>query len=88
MFYEDPCGRIQNNIKYEEAPPRFYPFPHSFVPYYYAEASEILDLKLAPDVIGIKFVNFNEAKSMLAPGRNHDKILEYVIKSRLININE
>lgn len=66
----------------------FYPFPRSFVPYYYAEASEILDLKLAPDAIGIKFVNFNEAKSMLAPGHNHDKILEYLIKSRLININE
>lgn len=66
----------------------FYPFPRSFVPYYYAEASEILDIKLAPDVIGIKFANFNEAKSMLAPGHNHDKILEHLIKSRLININE
>lgn len=66
----------------------FYPFPQSFVPYYYAEASEILDLKLAPDVIGIKFVNFNEAKSMLTPGHNHDRILEHLIKSRLININE
>lgn len=66
----------------------YYPFPHSFVPYYFAEASEILDLKLAPDVIGIKSVKFNEAKSMLAPGHNHDKILKYLIKSRLININE
>ncbi len=66
----------------------FYPFPYSYVPYYYAEASEILDLKLAPDIIGIQFVNFNEAKRMLAPGHNHDKILEYLIKSRSININE
>lgn len=66
----------------------FYPFPHSFVPYYYAEASEILDIKLAPDVIDIKFVNFSEAKSMLALGHNHDKILEHLIKSRSININE
>lgn len=66
----------------------FYPFPRSFVPYYYAEASEILDIKLAPDVTGIKLVNFNEAKSILAPGHNHDKILEHLIKSRLININE
>ncbi|PJC54446.1 MAG: hypothetical protein CO028_02390 [Candidatus Levybacteria bacterium CG_4_9_14_0_2_um_filter_35_21] len=66
----------------------YYPFPYSYVPYYHAEASEILDLKLAPDVIGIKFVNFNEAKSMLAPGHNHDKILEHLIKSRSIDINE
>lgn len=66
----------------------FYPFPSSFVPYYYAEASEILGLKLAPDVIGIKFANFSEAKSILAPGHNHDKILEYLVKSGVININE
>lgn len=66
----------------------FYPFPRSFVPYYYAEASEILGLKLASDVTDIKLVGFTEAKSMLAPGHNHDKILEYLIKSGSININE
>jgi 8-oxo-dGTP pyrophosphatase MutT (NUDIX family) len=66
----------------------FYPFPHSYVPYYFAEALEILDLKLAPDVVSNKVVNFNDAKRMLAPGHNHDKILEYLIKSGSININE
>ena len=66
----------------------FYPFPHSYVPYFYAEAPEILNLKLASDVIDIMFVNFNDAKKMLAPGHNHDKILEHLIKSRVVNINE
>lgn len=74
-------------IPHREKKESFYPFPHSFVPYYYSETSEVLDIKLAPDVIGIKFVNFNEAKKMLALGHNHDKILEYLIKSKLININ-
>lgn len=74
-------------IPHRDKKGKFYPFPYSFVPYYYAEASEILDLKLAPDVTSIKFVNFNEAKKMLAPGHNHDKIIEYLIKSRSINIH-
>ncbi len=75
-------------IPHRDKKGRFYPFPYSFVPYYYAEASEILDIKLTPDVMSIKFVNFNEAKSMLAPGHKHDKIIEYLIKSKSINIHE
>lgn len=66
----------------------FYPFPFSYVPYYHAEASEILSLKLTPDVIDIQLVSPDEARSMLAPGHNHDKILEYVIRSGVVSINE
>lgn len=66
----------------------FYPFPHSYVPYYYAEASEILNLQLASDVIEVKSVSFREAKELLAPGHNHEKIIEYIIKSGAINIKE
>lgn len=64
----------------------FYPFPHSYIPYYYAEASDVLDLELAPDVIDAKLVSFNEAITILAQGYGHDKVLEYLIRSKLINI--
>lgn len=64
----------------------FYPFPRSYILYYCAEASDILDLELAQDVIDTKLVSFNEAITMLAQGYSHDKILEYLIRSGLINI--
>lgn len=64
----------------------FYPFPRSYVPYYCAEASEVLNIPLTPDVVGIRLVEFEEAQRIVAHGHNHDKIIEYLVKSRLINL--
>lgn len=66
----------------------FYPFPYSFVPYYYTEASEILNVGLAPDITSIKHASLSEAKIMLAPGHDHDKIIDYLYQSGAININK
>ncbi len=76
----------ESPIPHRDKKGTFYRFPYSYIPYYYAEASDVLDLELALDVIDAKLVSFNEAITMLAQGYGHDKVLEYLIKSRLINI--
>lgn len=75
-------------VPHRETPGKFYPFPRSYVPYYYAQATEILNVRLSPDVIGSRVVSFNEAKTMLSPGHNHDKILEHLVTTNLIHVNQ
>jgi 8-oxo-dGTP pyrophosphatase MutT (NUDIX family) len=75
-------------VPYRDRPGMFYPFPHSYVPYYFAEASEIFDTPLAPDVIGMRAVGLEEAKKLLAVGHNHDEIIEHLVKNKQIHIDK
>lgn len=73
-------------IPYRDKPGQSYPFPISYVPYYYAEATDILATTLAPDVISARLVRLHEAKTLFAKGHNHDKIVEYLVNSGSINL--
>lgn len=77
----------ESPISHRDKKESFYPFPKSYIPYYYAEAKAVLNLKLASDAIEAKLFNFNEAKNILAQGHGHDKIIEYLIMSKLINLS-
>ncbi len=71
-------------ILYRDDPKKSYPFPHSYVPYFYAEASEVLDVQLTPDVKRVALVSFDDAVKLLAPTHNHNKVLEFLIEEKLI----
>lgn len=66
-------------IPHRDDPTKYYPFPHSFVPYFVAEAVELFDIPLASDVKGTKLVTFEEAAQLFAPGHNHDKIVRQAL---------
>lgn len=74
-------------IPHRDKPGQSYPFPRSYVPYFYTNVDEVLNTELAPDIKDRKLVGFAEAKRMLAPGHSHDKIIEYLVNSGLINIH-
>lgn len=72
-------------IAHRDDPNKFYPFPHSYVPYYFAEASEILeDDDFTSDIKSVRLASYQDALSLLQPGHNHDKILSYLIANGLI----
>jgi ADP-ribose pyrophosphatase YjhB (NUDIX family) len=72
-------------IAHRDNPNLFYPFPHSYVPYYFAEASEILEHEdFTSDIKSVSLANYAEALTLLQPGHNHDKILSYLVNNRLI----
>lgn len=75
-------------INHRDREGKIYPFPRSYIPFYYAEAVDVLKTRLEEDVVGVKLVGFNEAKRMLSPEPNNDKVIEYLISSKLITVSE
>jgi 8-oxo-dGTP pyrophosphatase MutT (NUDIX family) len=74
-------------MPHRSIPDRYYPFPHSYVPYYFAEASGLLESVAMPeDIVSIRLVSHNEALKLLRSDQNHDKILDYLIANRLITV--
>lgn len=74
-------------IYHRDQPDTPYPFPHSYIPYYFAEADELLlGTELAADVEGIYLATLAEAYQLLAPDHNHEKIIEFLIEKNLITV--
>ena len=73
-------------IPHRDDPTSFYPFPNSYVPYFYAEAVELFDTELTSDVRGVKVVTFAEAKAHFAPGHNHHHIVQHLITTGAIEV--
>jgi 8-oxo-dGTP pyrophosphatase MutT (NUDIX family) len=74
-------------MPHRSVPGRYYPFPHSFVPYYFSEASGLLEgTGLPEDITSVRLASHNEALELLQPDQNHDKILNYLSTNRLIVI--
>ncbi len=67
---------------------KFYPFPHSFVIYYFAEASEMLNISTAEDVLETTRVGLKDARNMLAKGHKHDELIDYLKVSGKITLDE
>jgi 8-oxo-dGTP pyrophosphatase MutT (NUDIX family) len=69
-----PVSPIPHRDKANE----YYPFPVSYIPYFFAEAESLLDNPLAPDVKGRRLASLREARDLLSPGHHHEKIIEYL----------
>lgn len=64
----------------------FYPFPNSYVVFFYADAIAFSDEPLAKDVEEIKLASYDEAKELLAAGRQYENVLEYLLQNKKINL--
>lgn len=64
----------------------FYPFPHSYTPYYHAEALELLDNDHMSDIKGIRLAEYQEALSLLQPTQKHNLLLDYLMTNKLITL--
>lgn len=75
-------------VSHRDNPHLVYPYPHSYVPYFYAEADELLlNHPLTDDVKGIYLATFAEAKVLLAANHNHEVILNHLVESGVIEID-
>lgn len=72
---------------YRNNPSLFYPFPHAYVVFFYAEVDEFLDIPHAADVESISVVNYREAQELLKENGQYAGILEYLIEQNIINIS-
>lgn len=72
-------------IPHRDKPGDFYPFPVSYVPYYFAEAVEILKVNLGQEITDTKLVGVEEAKGILEKG-HHDFILQHLIDSKSLKL--
>ena len=74
-------------IPHRDKPGHFYPFPHSYIHYYWAEASHLDESEpLAADVKSVRLADYEEALQLLEPGHNHDKILDFLVKNTFFKI--
>jgi 8-oxo-dGTP pyrophosphatase MutT (NUDIX family) len=74
-------------IPHRDKAGEFYPYPHSYVPYFVAEASELLSAEeLASDVKSRKVATLAEARSLLSATQNHIAIVEYLMNLGRLNL--
>jgi 8-oxo-dGTP pyrophosphatase MutT (NUDIX family) len=66
----------------------FYPFPYSYIVFYYAEAEGILTLPLADDVDEIRLATFAEAQILLDIEGKYKNVFEYLLGNRFIHLEE
>lgn len=62
----------------------FYPFPHSYVAFFYAEAVEIKQTELAQDALEVKLATLAEAQGLLEPQGKYKNMLELLSEQGLI----
>jgi len=75
-------------IPHRDKANEYYPFPVSYIPYFFAEAEKLLDsVELAPDVNGRRLASLSEARGLLAPDHHHEKIIEYLDEIGAIIVN-
>ncbi|GEM_PF-2935269 len=75
-----------NPIPHRDDQSKFYPFPHSFVPYYFCEAAEMLNVPLAADVKAVHLVTLQEARQLFTPGQNHHVIIQHLLQQGVIRL--
>lgn len=69
-----------------DEPASFYPFPNSYVVFFYADVVAFSDEPLAKDVDEVKLASYHEAKELLAQGRQYKNVLEYLIQNKKISL--
>lgn len=76
----------QTPIAHRDKPETFYPFPHSYVPYYHSEARELFPVERNQEIHEILLATWTEAEKLLAPGHSHQVILQHLIASGAITV--
>lgn len=66
-----------------DEPTLFYPFPNSYVVFFYANAVAFSDEPLAKDIEEVKLASYGEAKELLATGRQYENVLEYLLQNKI-----
>jgi len=66
----------------------FYPFPNSYVVFFYAEAIAFSDEPLANDIEEVRLAGYDEAKELLSTGGQYKNVLEHLLQSKKINLFE
>lgn len=66
-----------------DEPTLFYPFPNSYVVFFYADAIAFSNEPLGKDVEEIKLASYGEAKELLAKGRQYENVLEYLLQNKI-----
>lgn len=65
----------------------YYPFPHSYVGFFFAEVLATERQKLSSDVYELKIADYQEAIAMLSIAKQYDAIIDYLVLQRLIQLN-
>jgi 8-oxo-dGTP diphosphatase len=73
-------------VPHRDDPTKFYPFPHSYVPYFIAEAVEMTGTELTPDVVYVHLATLEEAYALFAADHNHDQIVRYALQDRTVEV--
>lgn len=66
-----------------DEPTLFYPFPNSYVVFFYADVITFSDEPLAGDIEEVKLASYGEAKELLATGRQYENVLEYLLQNKI-----
>jgi len=69
-----------------DEPTLFYPFPTSYVVFFYAEAVAFSDEPLANDTEEVRLACYDEAKELLAKGRQYENVLEHLLQNKKISL--
>lgn len=64
----------------------YYPFPHSYVLFYYASVLDFVETDTAQDISDRNLVSYEEALSLLSASNQYEGILEYLVTNRLIDL--
>ena len=67
---------------------KYYPYPHSFIPYYYCEVSEILNINLSKDIESMGIFAWKDAMKILSPIQKNAKIIQFLIDTKKIEVYE
>lgn len=97
--HEESCVQIENpqyfgykKITSQTPKPRhddstrFYPFPHSYVVFYYAKATSFKDSSRADDIMETIMVSYEEALQLLAEKGQYANIIEYLVQEGKITL--
>lgn len=66
-----------------DEPTLFYPFPNSYVVFFYADAIAFSDEPLAEDTEEVRLASYGEAKELLVRGRQYENVLEYLLQNKI-----
>lgn len=65
----------------------FFPFPDSYVIFFYAVSIHFIQQATKADIIEKKLADYSEAKSLLDTGKQYEGIIEYLFAQKLIELD-
>lgn len=77
----------QTPVLKDEAANIYYPFPNSYVGFFFAETVDSEGLETFNDVSELTYASYQEARALLSSAKQYEGILEYLISNRRINID-